>query len=136
MRWLLEDPESGGLTAWWSIDPRTGEETGDAAPKGVCGCLGESVLSDVAMVASNIDATFGASRHFSDEEVRRLFLDRVVPASVQPYADATDELLQSVDDLWLLVEKHYRQAWDRSATQAERHWLCAAAFDILRPRKT
>ena len=132
MEWLLNDPVTGQPTAWWSIEPRTGERTETA---GGCDCLGDSVLSDVAMVATNIEATFGASRYFTEEEVRALLLDRVVPGSVQQHADTASELLESVDDLWHLVEERYRQAWGRSATQAERRWLFCHAVDILRPRK-
>jgi hypothetical protein len=136
MKWLLDDPVVGKQTAWWSIDPQTGEPTDVTIPSGVvCDCLGESVLADVGMVATNIEVTFGASRCFSDDETKGLLLDRHVPASVQSYPDATAELLESVDDLWRLVEERYRQAWGRSATEVERRWLCCRAVGMLRPRK-
>jgi hypothetical protein len=136
MEWLLDDPVVGKPTVWWSIDPQTGEPTDVTVPPGVvCDCLGESVLADVGMVATNIEATFGASRYFSDDEAKGLLLHRHVPASVQSHPDATAELLNSVDDLWHLVEEHYRQAWGRSATEVERRWLFCHALAILRPRK-
>lgn len=94
--------------------------------------IGDGPIADVAMVAMNIDATFGSSRHFTDEEARQLLVGRVVPNSVRPYDDAAAELLESVDDLWTLVDESYQEAWGRAANEAERRFFVEYAFAIIR----
>src|SRR4051812_884909 len=88
---------------WWAIDPATGLPPSDGSPSADDQSqhyLGDEVLDDAGTVADDIAATFGAHRYFSDDEVRRLIFQRELPASVRPYAEASAELLKSVDDLW------------------------------------
>jgi hypothetical protein len=131
MEWFCHDPERGEQTKWWSIDPQTGQpsEGGDASQ-----CLGDSPMDAVSMAADAIDTAFGASRFWSDEEVRTLFSERTVPVCIRHPSDAT-ELLDLVDGLWQSVETCYRQALHRSPTPVERQWLFAYAFGILRPAR-
>ena len=131
MEWFCHDPDRGEETKWWSIDPQTGQ------PSDVGGstqCLGDSPIDAVAMAADAIDTAFGASRFWSDGEVRALLLDRAVPVSVRHPSDAA-ELLELVDGLWQSVDICYERALHRSPTSAERHWLFSHAFDILRQGK-
>jgi hypothetical protein len=126
-----EDPSD----EWWCIDPESGERTravGDNdGPSGFY--LGDAPLGDAGMVATNIDATFGSSRYFTDEEARRLLSDRAVPASVRPYDDAATELVESVDDLWALVDESYTKKWGRPANDVERRFIAAFAMLTIRP---
>jgi hypothetical protein len=131
MEWFYHDPERGEETKWWSIDPQTGQ------PSDVGGsihCLGESPIEEVGMAADAIDTVFGASRFWSDEEVRALLLQRAVPARIRHPSDA-DELLDLVDGLWKSVDICYERALRRSPSQAERHWLFSYAFGLLRPSR-
>jgi hypothetical protein len=95
--------------------------------------LGDEVLDDAGTVADNIETTFGAHRYFSDDEARRLIFQRELPASVRPHAEASAELLESVDDLWRWIGQTYREKWDRAATAVERRWIGEFAVSILRP---
>ena len=83
------------------------------------------------MVAVNIDATFGSSIRFTDEEARRLLVDRVVPNAVRPYDEAAAELLESVDDLWKLVDESYQVAWGRPANDVERRFIVGYVCSIM-----
>ena len=126
-----EDPPD----EWWCIDPHSGARTRvvDGSDDGSGFYLGDGPLADAGMVATNIDATFGSSRHFTDDEARRLLEDRVVPASVRRYPEAAAELLESVCDLWTLVDEHYRGKWRRPANEVERRFIAAHALASLRP---
>ena len=120
---------------WWRIDPASGAHIGevDAGDDG-SGCyLGDAPLADAGMAGTNIDATFGSSKHFTDEEARRLLSGRVVPASVRPHDEAATELLQSVDGLWTLVNESYNQRWNRPANEVERRFIAAYALSAMRP---
>jgi hypothetical protein len=134
MEWWINDPVRGEDAKWWSIDPQTGEATGNATPAdGVYHCLGDPVLDAVDLIAVNVEATFGATRYFSDEETRALLLDRVVPSSVAPHADASAELLENIGDMWVLIDECYQNAWGRPATPIERRWIRSYAFGALKP---
>jgi len=121
---------------WWCIDPNSGKRRapsagaeGDAAAS----YLGDEPLREAGTVASNIDATFGSSRHFTDDEVRKLLVNRVIPASVRPYAEAATELLESVDYLWTSVDECYQATWGRPANAIERRFITEYAFSVMRP---
>jgi hypothetical protein len=120
---------------WWRIDPQTGEPTGEfpAPVDDSCVFLLDEAVDAAGDAATAIGATFGASRHFPDDEVRRLLAERVLPASVRPWPGAAAELLDLVDDLWQAVDRCSREASGRPATSAERHWLCRYAHSLLRP---
>jgi len=128
MEWFCHDSELGQDRKWWSIDPQTGEpfSGGGAVP-----CLGESPIEEVEMAADAIDTAFGASQFWSDDEVRRLLLERVVPARIRHESDAV-EPLELVDGLWQGVDICYERALHRLPTPAERHWLFSRAFAALR----
>lgn len=119
---------------WWSVDP-------DGFPTGVLQpddrhsrpCVGDHVLEAARTVATDIEATFGASRYFSNEEVRRLVFERDVPASVRPYAEASADLVQSVDDLWKWVSQIYVEKWGRQLTLVERKLIAEYAVWALLP---
>ena len=135
--WILtrvmrpEDPPD----EWWCIDPESGARTravgNDDNPSGFY--LGDAPLTDAGMVATNIDATFGSSKHFTNEEAKRLVSDRVVPATVRPYDEAATELVESIDDLWTLVDESYTQRWGRPANEVERRFIAAFAISAMRP---
>lgn len=119
---------------WWRIDPSSGASIGDNDDNGAVYYLGDAPLDAAGTVATNIDATFGSSRHFTDEEARRLLLDRIVPNTVRPYDEAATELLESVDDLWAWVNDCYQAKWGRSANVVERRFIADYAFSVLRQK--
>jgi len=123
---------------WWRVDPQTGEPEGEYpdAIDSSCVYLDDGAVDAAGDAATQIEATFGASRYFTDEEIRRLLLDRVPPASVRPWPDATPELLQLVDDLWQLVDECYQNRFGRVATPVERDLLYRYAFSLLRPTRS
>jgi hypothetical protein len=84
------------------------------------------------MGADAIEAGFGASRYFSDDEARRLIYDRELPQSVREYADASAELLKLVEDLWKSVEHIYREKWGRPLMPVERRLVADLAIWVLR----
>ena len=122
---------------WWRVDPQSGEPEGDfpAPIDGSCVYLDDSAVDAAGNAATEIEASFGASRFFSDEEVRSLLLERVPPASVRPWPDSVSELLQLVDDLWQLVDQCYQEAFGRPATPTERDLLYRYAYSLLRPTR-
>jgi hypothetical protein len=121
---------------WWRIEPDSGVRicTVDVGDDTSGYYLGDAPLCDAGMIGTNIDATFGSSRYFTDVEARRLLSDRVVPASVSPYDDATTELLESIDGLWTLVDQSYQKRWGRPANEVERRFIAAYALSAMRPR--
>ena len=121
-----EDP----IQEWWRIDPRSGEplEPGGANAGDTECYLGDAPLADAGMVGVYIDSTFGSARHFNDEEARRLLRDRVVPKSVRPHDDAATDLLESLDDLWKLVDERYHAKWGRPANDVERRFIAERVF--------
>src|SRR5262245_38601850 len=112
----------GASMVWWRVDPQTGEPEGEfSAPvDSSCVYLDDAAVDAAGDAATTIEATFGASRYFSDEEVRALLLNRVPPTSVRPWPDAAAELVQLVDDLWHSVDECYQEAFSRLATPTER----------------
>jgi hypothetical protein len=119
---------------WWPIDPTTGVPldiplSADSLSQNY---LGDEALDAAGTVADNIEATFGASRHFSEDERRRLIHERQLPASVRPHADAAAELIECVDDLWKWVEQVYRDRWARPPLPAERKLITDFAIWVLR----
>jgi hypothetical protein len=94
--------------------------------------LGDEPLDEAGISADNINATFGASRYFSDEETRRLIYDRELPQSVRPYADASAELLGLVDGLWKSVQQTYKEKWGRPPMPVERALIADFAIWVLR----
>jgi hypothetical protein len=92
----------------------------------------KALLNEVAMFADNIDATFGSSRHFTDEESRQLLVDRIVPNSVRPYGDVATELLEWVNDLWEFVDDSYHKAWCCGANDVERRFIVNHALSVMR----
>lgn len=122
---------------WWRVDPQSGEPEGEflAPIGGSCVYLDDSAVDAAGDAATEIEASFGASRYFSDEEVRGLLLDRVPPASVRPSSEDAAELLRLVDDLWQLVDGCYQEAFGRAATPDERDLLFRYAHSLLRPAR-
>jgi hypothetical protein len=86
------------------------------------------------MAADNIEATFGASRYFSDVERRRLIHEREVPASMHRHVEAAADLIECVDDLWASVDRTYQDYWGRPLTPAERRLIGDFAVWVLSPR--
>jgi hypothetical protein len=119
---------------WWRVAPQSGERLDGAVAKSDSPTfyLGDGPLSAASLAALAIEAGFNPARHFSDDEVRRLWLDREVPASVRPYADASEELLQFVNDMWQEVEDCYQRAWNRPPNSVERRLICEYAFPFQR----
>ena len=121
---------------WWCIDPNSGNRRAPSAGDKIdaaASYLGDEPLREAGIAALNIDATFGSSRHFTDDEVRQLLANRMVPASVRLYAGATAELLESIDFLWTSVDKCYQAAWGRRANAVERRFIAEYAFSVMRP---
>ena len=110
-----QDTDPEWPVEWWPVDPVSGLrlEADPADAAGPASYLGDCPLDAVAQIATAIDAAFNPRRHFSDDEVRSLLLDRVVPASVRPYDDAAAELLDFVDALWDDVHRCYQETWGR-----------------------
>jgi hypothetical protein len=135
MEWVWHDPERDEATKWWTIDPQTGKSDGVAdSDRSKCHCLGDSVLDEVGLSGDAIATTF-ATKHFSDDEVSALILNRVVPSSFKGGVQDAAELLDLVDGLWTLAQSYYQRALGRLPTQFERRWLYASAFDALRARE-
>lgn len=91
---------------WWRIDPDLGARLNIPldAERGLKLYLG-APLHEAQFVASNIWCSFA---RFSREEGFSLLIDREVPVSIRPYPDAAAELLESIDDLWSLVDEWSR----------------------------
>src|SRR5262245_3305966 len=132
MEWFCHDPELGADRKWWSIDPQTGAPS-DAANSDHC--LGDPPLDAIGMSADAIESLFGASRFWSDDELRALLLERIVPAPIHHASDAA-ELLELVDLRWQGASICYETALHRLPTPTERHWLFSHAFAALRKRKS
>lgn len=122
---------------WWRLAPQTGKPDGDypAPVDDSCVYLDDGALDATGNAATEIEESFGASRHFSDEEVCDLLLGRVPPASVGPWSDAAADLIQLVDALWQLVDECYHEAFGRPATPTERDFLYRYAYSLLRLRR-
>lgn len=135
MKWSWNDPDLGELTQWRTIDSYIGEPNGETArSESNRNVVGDCPLDAVGESAEAIEITFGASRSFSSEEIRSLLLNRVVAPSFRGGPEDAGELLELVDGLWEGVERCYRQAFGRSATQVERDWLYAYAYKYLSAR--
>lgn len=135
MEWLWHDPDSDEPTRWWTIDPDTGQPDGGAASeRSDHHCLSESALHDARLVADAIATTF-ATKHFSDEDVSALIMNRVVPTSFRGDVEDAAELVEHVDDLWTLAEDTYVEALGRPPDQIERFWLFKCAIAALRARE-
>jgi hypothetical protein len=120
---------------WWCIDPDSGTRRGSSAiaeGDAAASYLGDEPLREAGIAASHIDATFGAARHFTDDEVRQLLVNRVIPASVRPYAEAATELLESIDFMWTSVDECYQARWGRPANAVERRFIAEYAFSAMR----
>jgi hypothetical protein len=119
---------------WWPIDPATGKPTSESAPAQPPSdlYLGDDPLDEAGISADNIEATFGASKYFSDDETRRLIHDRELPQSLRPHADASAELLELVDDLWESVRQSYHEKWGRPPTPVERALIAEFTIWVLR----
>lgn len=129
MEWWWNDPTIGEQTQWWTIDPQTGEPDDAAALVGIGSqILGECPLWAAGESANAIEVTFGASRCFSSDETRALLTERIVPRSFRGGHQDAAELLELVESLWAGVDRCYPQAWGRSPTEIERHWLTSHAI--------
>ena len=124
---------------WWKIDPETGKPATGAqsalsrAPDAVllnavpgvddelAACyLGDAPWDVASTVAGELEAVTGA-RPLSDEQLRDLFLRRVVPPGV--VTEAAARLLQVVDTFWSDIDGCYEDDWDRPARPAEKRWV-------------
>jgi len=143
--------EASKQMGWWQIDPETGEPLKDDhsrlsrppdfvllnAVPGVDKDEEAHYLGDGPwdMAYSTVDKIkpliIGMQRH-SEEEVRMLFLDRVIPKTfVDLKPEAADSLLRAVDELWKHVNWCYQEDWERPASPAERRWVCEYAVERL-----
>jgi hypothetical protein len=121
---------------WWCIDPDSSARLRNVGPGNDASgfYLGDAPLADVAMIATNIDASFGSSRYFTNDEARRLLEDRIVPSSIREHEEGARELLESVDSLWTLVNEHYRGKWGRDVKEVERCLIEAYALSVIRQK--
>src|SRR5262249_32203518 len=125
---------------WWRIDPETGKPLKEGrsrlsrppgfvllnAVPGVDQDEEAHYLGDGPwdMVASTVDEIGGliiSMQRPSADEVRKLFLDRVIPQGfVRLNSEAAESLLRAVDELWKSVDWCYEDDWERPARPAER----------------
>jgi hypothetical protein len=137
---------------WWRIDPETGMPAEGARSKlsrppefvllnAVPGVddeaeayyLGDGPWDMAAAAANDVGQLLGAAPRPSDDELRRLFLERVLPAALAGLdSRSADRLLQVVDEMWKDVDGCYEDDWERPARPAEKKWVCEYAVDSLR----
>ena len=119
---------------WWRIDPNSGKRSESAGDEDAHSAfyVGDAPLEEAAIAASNIDATFGSARHFTDAEIRLLITDRVIPESVRRHQEAATELGQSVHELWMSVDQCYQEKFGRPANAVEKRFIGEYAFDVIR----
>src|SRR5262245_36192286 len=125
---------------WHKIDPKTGASPNEAqsalsqppdfvllnAVPGVddneTDCyLGDGPWDMASTVPAEIEAVLGKGQQLSDEEVRALLLNRVVPKGVgSARSDLGKKLLKVVEAFWQDIDSCYQDDWDRGAKPAER----------------
>lgn len=94
--------------------------------------LGDGPWDMVYSTVGEIKALITSMQQPSEEEVRKLFLDRVIPqAFVELKPEAAESLLRAVDDLWKDIDWCYEEDWERPARPAERRWICEDAVRRL-----
>jgi hypothetical protein len=127
---------------WWKIDPETGAPAKDArstlsrAPEfvllnAVPGAdndasavyLGDAPWNVASTIPKKLAAVPGLMTTLTDEQLRELFLLRVVPPGVAG-TEATLQLLQIVDEFWSDIDGCYEDDWERAARPEERRWVC------------
>jgi hypothetical protein len=136
---------------WWKIDPETGYPLKEGhsrlsrppefvllnAVPGVdddeeAHFLGDSPWDMVADAVNQIKRLHISEQRLSADEVRKLFLDRVVPPTLTtPKRENGDSVLRIVDELWKDVDWCYQETWERPARPAERRWICEDAVERL-----
>jgi hypothetical protein len=129
---------------WWKIDPETGMPLKDApsalsrspefvllnAVPGVddeeTACyLGDGPWDMASTVPGELQAVTGDALSLSDEQLRDLFLRRVVPPSVAGSpSEIGAHLLRVVDAFWRDIDGCYEDDWERPARPAEKRWVC------------
>jgi len=97
-------------------------------------CLGQPAIDAVNESADAIRTIF-IMKHFTDDEMSSLIMNRVVPPSFRGGAEDAAELLDLIDGLWGGAEKCYQSALNRPPNQIERQQLYALALDVLRSTK-
>ena len=132
---------------WWQIDPQTGKPlTGgrsrlsrspdcvllNAVP-GVdneeeAHYLGDDPWDFAYSAANEIKELLVGMPRPSEDELRQLLLDRVIPQRFgQLKPETVANLLQAVDELWKDVDWVYEEDWQRPALPAEKRWVCEYA---------
>jgi hypothetical protein len=94
--------------------------------------LGDGPWDMVASTVDEIEGLIISMQRPSADEVRKLFLDRVIPQGfVRLNSEAAESLLRAVDELWKDVDWCYEDDWERPARPAERRWICEYAVGRL-----
>jgi hypothetical protein len=136
---------------WWRIDPDSGKPLRDSPSKlsrppdftllnAVPGVddsaeahyLGDGAWDMVGETVRQVKELLGDDPGLSEDEARRLFLDRVVPPAVAGLgSDVVQDLLQIVEEMWADLDDCYNWDWGRPPRPAERKWLCESAVEGL-----
>jgi hypothetical protein len=135
---------------WWRIDPETGmpaeapsrlsqppdfvllNAVPGADDDAEAHYLGDGPWDMAADTARQIEAVLGPARQLSEDEVRRLLLERQLPPGVEGMGPgAADRLLRIADELWRDIDTCYEDDWGRPARPAERRWVCEYAIASL-----
>src|SRR5262245_17710848 len=135
---------------WWPIDPKTGESVPDARSKlstddfvllnAVPGVdddeaahyLGDGPLDMTYSGADALKGLLGEGVRLRPEEVRRLLLQRAVPAALAGRGSRfAADLLRLVDEVWADIDWCYEEDWGRPARPAERAVLAEDMVERL-----
>ncbi|HTU20823.1 MAG TPA: hypothetical protein VMG10_22410 [Gemmataceae bacterium] len=139
---------------WWRIDPQTGEPLSNSrsrlsrSPDFVllnavpsvdndeeAHYLGDDPWDFAYSAVQKINALIVRMPTPSENELRQLFLERVIPQTFQQRKpEAIASMLQTVDKLWENVNWVYEEDWKRPALPAEKRWVCEYAVRRLTER--
>jgi hypothetical protein len=90
--------------------------------------LGDGPWDMAASTVDKIKALIMGMQLPSEEELRTLFRDRVIPKAFERIKpEAVAELLRAVDEMWSDVDWCYEEDWQRPAHPAERQCVCEYA---------
>lgn len=128
---------------WWQIDPQTGKPvTGGNSrlsrspdfvlPNAVPGVdndekahyLGDDPWDFGYSAAKKIEGLLAGMPRPSEDELRQLLLDRMIPQRFgQLKPETVANLIQAVDELWKNVDWVYEEDWQRPVLPAEKRWV-------------
>jgi hypothetical protein len=134
---------------WWRIDPDTGKPLKKGRSKlsrppdfvvlnAVPGVddsadahyLGDGAWDMVDDTVRQVKELIGEAPRLSEDEARRLFMDRVIPPSLVGLGpEAAQRLLQIVEMMWADLDDCYDWDWGRPPRPAEKKWLCESAVE-------